>query len=293
MKNIQNSFNPEKYYKLLVDGLANFFKDPKHEIHVCVGLSGGIDSALVAKIAVDAFGPKRVHGLILPSNTTSEESVDLALKLAYNLGIQTHGIPIGKIADDFASNFEKNMNANINPIARGNISARMRMMALMCASNNFGWAVLNTGNRTEAMLGYCTLYGDTAGAFSPIGDLYKTEVFEICRYLNDKAAEKGDSVPIPDAIITRPPTAELIEGQTDEGEIGASYAVIDDILWKLFSQDMTKDEAKQAGMDVQLCEKLGSLYVQNEFKRQYLPPHTILHAELAPADVQEKMKKNG
>ena len=292
MKHIENSFNEETYYNAIVGGLKNFFNNSEYELHVAIGLSGGLDSALVAKVATDAFGAHRVHGLILPSNTTSEKSVNLALSLANNLGIRTHGIPIGKISDEFVSNFEKNMEVEAHPTAVGNVMSRMRMVALMCASNVYGWAVLNTGNRTEAMLGYCTLYGDTCGAFAPIGDLYKTEVFAMSRWLNEQAKSRGEVEPIPAGIIERPPTAELVPGQTDESDIGASYEEIDDILWKIFVEGMERDEAPGYGLDPDFCNHIFAMHANTEFKMQHLPPHTIVHSELAPGEVREQMIQN-
>ena len=288
MEHVENTFNEEKYYSEIVNGLKNYFNVDEYELHFAIGLSGGIDSALVAKIAVDAFGANRVHGLILPSNTTSEESINLALQLADALSIRTHGIPIGKLSDDFVSNFEKNLEVEVNPVARGNVMARVRMVSLMCASNVYGWVVLNTGNRTEAMLGYCTLYGDTCGAFAPIGDLFKTEVFAICNWLNSEAAARGESECIPQAIIDRPPTAELIEGQCDESDIGASYEQIDDILWKIFVEHMERDEAQLYGLDPDFCNSIFMRHADNEFKMQYMPPHTILHSELLPKKALEQ-----
>ena len=264
------------------DVLINSFRDnyASYTGAFVVGLSGGIDSALVAELAVEAFGKERVQGLILPSNTTSEESVTLAMQVGVNLGIAVQGLPIGKIIDDFTANFEKNYNTEVSGLTKGNISARMRMVCLMAASNEFGWKVLNTGNRTEAMLGYCTLLGDTVGEYSPIGDLFKTEVYQMADMINIVSKSQDGVSRIPEEIITRPATAELMEGQTDEKEIGASYATIDRILWGRFMQEMTVDEFVSFGFNRDAVESILARVQKNAFKAKFYAPHPIVHPEM-------------
>ena len=282
MIQVEKVFDAEKAYDYLVGGLRDFFYNPGFKAHFIVGLSGGLDSALVTKIAVDAFGSNRVHGLILPSTTTSEESVNLALELAKGLKVDVKGLPIGKICDDFVENFNKNLECDIDITSKGNIVARMRMIALMAASNSYGWVLLNTSNRSEALLGYCTLYGDSAGAFSPIGDMFKTEVFEMAKLVNERAVANGEKPPIPQGIIDRPPSAELFEGQTDEAYFGASYDVVDDLLWKLTTEQMTPEDAAALGYDQNLCQRLMQMHMANKFKMNYYPPHTVYHSEEIP-----------
>lgn len=272
------NFNPELAHDLITRSLSEQFSNQPDSGFV-VGLSGGIDSALVAHFAVEAFGKNRVHGLILPSNTTSEESVNLAMELGKNLEIDVRGVPVGKLIDDFASNFEKNFGSKASPMTKGNISARMRMVCLMAASNEFGWKVLNTGNRTEAMLGYCTLFGDTVGEYSPIGDLFKTEVYQLAEMVNVISQAKDGVDIIPQAIITRPATAELVEGQTDEAEIGANYATIDRILWGRFAQEMTVDEFVQYGFNAQAVDSILKRVQTNAFKAKFYAPHPVVHPE--------------
>ena len=273
------NFNAQTAHDMIVETLK------QHSISIgftgdfVVGLSGGIDSALVAELAVEALGPSRVHGLILPSNTTSEKSVELAMQLGSNLEIDVQGLPIGKLVDDFTANFEKNMHCEAKGLTKGNIAARMRMISLMAASNEFGWKVLNTGNRTEAMLGYCTLFGDTVGEFSPIGDIFKTEVYQLAELVNIISKAENGAEKIPQEIITRPATAELMEGQTDEAEIGANYATIDRILWGRFVQEMTVDEFEAVGFNPKVVDDLLYRVQQNAFKARFYAPHPVVHPE--------------
>lgn len=273
------NFNREDAHGRIVENLREFFKEAGDSEEFIVGLSGGIDSALVAHFAVEAFGKNRVHGLILPSNTTSEESVNLALQLAKNLEIDVQGMPIGKLIDDFVKNFEKNYGSEMTMLSRGNVSARMRMVSLMAASNNFGWHVLNTGNRTEAMLGYCTLFGDTVGEYSPIGDVFKTEVYQLAEMINLISMSKDKIERIPNEIIERPATAELVEGQTDEGEIGANYATIDRILWGRFAQEMSVEEFVAYGFSEQVVISILERIKNNAFKAKFYAPHPVIHPE--------------
>lgn len=280
MKRSNYNFNREQAHDAIIEGLRRYFGDAGYEGDFVIGLSGGIDSALVAYFAVEAFGKKRVHGMILPSNTTSEKSIDLAMKLAKNLGIDAHGLPIGKINDDFVANFEKNYDCELSGLARGNIAARLRMISLMTASNGFGWKILNTGNRTEAMLGYCTLFGDTVGEYAPIGDVLKTEIYQIAEMINLISKSRDGFEVIPHEIISRPATAELVDGQTDEKEIGASYATIDRILWGRFAQDMTVDEFVAFGFDGEVVMSILTRVSRNAFKAKFYAPHPVIHKEL-------------
>lgn len=280
MKRSNYNFNREQSHDAIIEGLRRYFGDAGYEGDFVIGLSGGIDSALVAYFAVEAFGKKRVHGMILPSNTTSEKSIDLAMKLVNNLGIDAHGLPIGRINDDFVANFEKNYDCELGGLARGNIAARLRMISLMTASNEFGWKILNTGNRTEAMLGYCTLFGDTVGEYAPIGDVLKTEVYQLAEMINLISKSRDGFEVIPHEIISRPATAELVDGQTDEKEIGASYATIDRILWGRFAQDMTVDEFVAFGFDGEVVMSILARVSRNAFKAKFYAPHPVIHKEL-------------
>lgn len=274
------NFDVQQAHETLVETLKQYSIRAGFTGDFVVGLSGGIDSALVAVLAVEALGARRVHGFILPSNTTSEESVEVAMQLGSNLDIDVQGLPIGKIVDDFTANFEKNLHCEASSLTKGNISARMRMISLMAASNEFGWKVLNTGNRTEAMLGYCTLFGDTVGEFSPIGDIFKTEVYQMADMINIVSESRDGSELIPQEIITRPATAELVEGQTDEAEIGANYATIDRILWGRFVQEMTEDEFVSFGFNEEVVDSILLRVSDNAFKARFFAPHPVVHPEL-------------
>ena len=280
MKRSNYNFNREQAHDAIIEGLRRYFGDAGYDGDFVIGLSGGIDSALVAYFAVEAFGKKRVHGMILPSNTTSEKSIDLAMKLASNLGIEAHGLPIGKINDDFVANFEKNYDCALGGLARGNIAARLRMISLMTASNEFGWKILNTGNRTEAMLGYCSLFGVTVGEYAPIGDVLKIEIYQLAEMINLISKRRDGFEVIPHEIISRPATAELVDGQTDEKEIGASYATIDRILWGRFAQDMTVDEFVAFGFDGDVVLSILARVSRNAFKAKFYAPHPVIHKEL-------------
>ena len=274
------NFNREDAHDSIIANMKEYFGSEGDTKDFVIGLSGGIDSALVAYFAAEAFGKKHVHGLILPSNTTSETSVNLALKLAENLEIDVQGLPVGKLIDDFASNFEKNYCISLSPLSKGNISARLRMISLMTASNEFGWHVLNTGNRTEAMLGYCTLFGDTVGEYSPIGDVFKTEVYQLAEMANLIYKSKNNVEAIPQEIIERPATAELVQGQTDESEIGANYATIDRILWGRFVQEMTIGEFVAYGFNEEVLRSILKRIENNAFKARFYAPHPVIHPEL-------------
>lgn len=277
MKPRNYSFDPGKAFDIIVSSMKSHFEDYNGDF--VIGISGGIDSALVAFFAVESFGKSRVHGILLPSNTTSEESINLGLELCKNLGIESFGIPIGKINDDLIANFEKNTGEELGPIARGNISARLRMVNLMAASNEFGWQVLNTGNRTEAMLGYCTLYGDSVGVYSPIGDVFKTEVYRLAEYINLMTERRDGNPVIPSLICTRPATAELVAGQTDEKEIGTTYPTMDRILWGVYAQDFTPEELACYGFSEETIRSLMDRVERNAFKQKYYAEHPIVHPQ--------------
>ena len=274
------NFNVEAAHAAILECLKQYSTNSGGTAEFVVGLSGGIDSALVAAFAVEAFGKNRVHGFILPSSTTSEKSVELALELGRNLEIDVVGLPLGKIIDNYCSNFEKNLGCELSGLTTGNVAARMRMISLMTVSNEFGWKVLNTGNRTEAMLGYCTLFGDTVGEFSPIGDVFKTEVYQLAELVNMVSFSEQGARKIPAEIITRPATAELMCGQTDEAELGANYATIDRILWGRFVQRMTVEEFVNFGFNGGVVDSILSRASSNSFKARFFAPHPIVHPEL-------------
>ena len=221
---------------------------------VVIGLSGGIDSSLVAVMCVDAFGASHVHGVLLPGPYSSEHSVTDAEALARNLGIQTRTISIKAPYEAFADVLADACGGALEGLAAENTQARCRMVCLMALSNAHGWMLVNTGNRSEAMMGYSTLYGDTAGAFAPIGGIYKTDVYALSRWRNQQAADAGRVPPIPENVLVKPPSAELAPGQQDESSMGIEYAELDRILEAHLDHGMSPEEVAAQGHDRALVD---------------------------------------
>ncbi|MHC4950711.1 MAG: NAD(+) synthase, partial [Planctomycetota bacterium] len=192
---------------------------------VVIGLSGGIDSALVATLAVEALGKENVIGISMPSRFNAAETRSDAEKLAVNLGIEFHTVPIAETLDAFSKTLELLEGWDENGLAYENLQARIRGTILMSYSNQYGWLVLTTGNKSETAVGYSTLYGDTAGGFAVIKDVPKTLVYHLCRFINEQA----DREIIPETIMTRPPSAELRADQKDSDSL-PDYDVLDAIL---------------------------------------------------------------
>ena len=234
---------------------------------VLVGLSGGIDSALVAALAVDALGSENVLGVLMPSPFTSQESIDIAEKLAENLKIKTHTIPIEPMMKAFEEAFAPVFAGRPPDVTEDNLQARIRGTTLMSLSNKFGHMLLNTGNKSEAAVGYCTLYGDSCGALAVIGDLYKGQVFSLSRWYNQR--EGYDR--IPQFIIDRPPTAELHHGQKDEDSL-PPYDVLDKILYDHIEMRMGYDMLCDVGHNPDIVKKVLHLLTISEFKRHQAPP---------------------
>ncbi len=268
-------FNPEAAFEACVSGLREFMDATfgLRDHHVLLGLSGGIDSALVAVMAVAAFGPERVHAVTMPGPYTSEATRADAETLAENLGIWLDEIDIEEAFNAMMDAVEDGANVDLeDTIAAQNIQARLRMVSLMALSNLKGWTVLNTGNLSEACMGYCTLYGDTVGAYGPIGGLLKTQVYAVANWLNERAAAEGREL-IPEGIITRPPSAELADGQTDEDSLGITYAELDDVLAHYLG-GVSPEEIVAAGIaPAAQVERVLSRMRANAFKAAWLPPH--------------------
>jgi len=241
---------------------------------VVVGLSGGIDSALVAAIAVDAFGPERVRCVLMPSRFTSPESNADALDCATLLGVATDTAPIeGAVAalqDALAPLFA----GRAEDVTEENIQSRVRGTILMAISNKFGSMVLTTGNKSEMAVGYATLYGDMNGGFNPLKDVYKTHVYRLARWRNgtrpDGALGPDDRV-IPESILTKAPTAELREGQTDQDSL-PDYAILDRILDGLVERDRSAAELADEGFDPELVGRIEHLLYVSEYKRRQSAP---------------------
>ena len=229
---------------------------------VVLGLSGGIDSALVATLAVDALGPERVHCVSMPSRYSSEGTQTDAQRLAANLGCDFREIPIEEMVAAFHG-----AGVGTTGIAAENLQARVRGMTLMSLSNEHGWLVLATGNKSELSVGYSTLYGDLAGGFALIKDVYKTDVFRLARYLNERAGREL----IPVSIIERPPSAELRADQQDEDSL-PPYAELDRVLEAYVELDRSREELLAEGHDPQTVERALALIDRAEYKRRQAPP---------------------
>ncbi len=258
-------------YEECVEATAHFIHKNGFS-DVVIGLSGGLDSSLVAAIACDAIGASHVHGVLLPGPFTSERSLEDALMLARGLEMETHTVSIVQAYDDFCVAFEDACGEPLVGIASENVQARCRMIVLMSFSNQFGWLMLNTGNRSEAAMGYSTLYGDTAGAFAPLGGLYKTEVIRLAEWRNAQAKSAGDDPVIPLSILAKPPSAELSADQTDEASMGIEYVVLDAILDALSEENFDTMAPALKRFDPQQLKMVSDRYHANAFKRAVEPP---------------------
>ncbi len=232
---------------------------------VVLGLSGGIDSALVATIAADAIGPERVHGVLMPSRYSSDHSVADAEELVRRQGINGRIIPVGPMVEAFEQAVE------VDGLAAENLQARVRGQLLMTLSNQEGHLVLTTGNKSELATGYSTLYGDSAGGFAPIKDVWKTLVWELARWRNAEAERRGQTPPIPENSITKPPSAELRPGQLDTDSL-PEYEVLDALLDDYVGTDLGRAELVAAGHDPALVDRVIRLVDRAEYKRRQYPP---------------------
>lgn len=220
-----------------------------------VGLSGGIDSALSCYLAAEALGPRNVLAVRMPYRTSSQESLEHAQIVIDALGVQELTIPITEMVEPLINSFPE-----MSPVRKGNIMARQRMIILYDQSEAFRGLVIGTGNKTEILLGYTTLFGDSACALNPNGDLYKTQVRQLSRALG-----------IPDVIVEKAPTADLWLGQTDEGELGFTYADVDRLLYLLVDQRYSPEDCVAAGFAENFVKKVVERVRRNHFKR-VLPP---------------------
>jgi NAD+ synthase (glutamine-hydrolysing) len=236
-----------------------------------LGLSGGIDSALVAWLGVQAIGKDRIVCFSMPSRFSSRGSKDDAAELAANLGCRYEALPIEPVFSAFLDSLAGVFENRPFDIAEENLQARIRGSLLMAFSNKFDSMLLTTGNKSELAMGYCTLYGDMNGALGPIGDLFKTEVFALCRRINERAAEAGGRPPIPEAIITKPPSAELRPNQKDQDSL-PPYETLDEILRLYLYQNLSADEIVRRGGDRELAARIIKTVARAEFKRRQAPP---------------------
>lgn len=234
---------------------------------VLIGLSGGIDSALVAVIAAEALGPQNVTTVTMPSVYSSEGSVNDSSLLAKNLSVPLLNIPIAPVVDSFDAALANHFKNTAPGLAEENLQARIRGTILMTLSNKFGWLVLTTGNKSETSVGYCTLYGDMAGGFAVIKDVYKTTAYELAKWINSTREKEI----IPKAIIEKEPSAELRPDQKDSDSL-PSYDVLDPILVKYVEENLVLREIVEKGFDRDLTKKIISLVDLNEYKRRQSPP---------------------
>ncbi len=256
----------EEIYRALVLGTGDYVRKNGFK-KVVMGLSGGIDSSLVAAIAVEALGAENVIGVTMPSVYTSSETFSDAGLLAENLGVRLITIPIKEIFSTYLEQLSGVFGDSAEGVWAENLQARIRGNLLMALSNKYGWLVLTTGNKSETAVGYSTLYGDTAGGFAIIKDVPKTVVYELSAFVNKSAGREI----IPGSVIVRPPTAELRPDQKDEDSL-APYAVLDPILAHYVEEDMSPEEIVALGFDRnQVCDTVRRVYL-NEYKRRQSPP---------------------
>ncbi|WP_129839527.1 NAD+ synthase [Streptomyces sp. RFCAC02] len=256
----------EEMYRALVTGLAAYVRKNGFR-SVLIGLSGGIDSALVAAIACDAVGAENVYGLAMPSRYSSEHSLDDARELADRTGLSLRTVPIGPMFDAYMASVE------LTGLAEENLQSRLRGTLLMAVSNQEGHLVLAPGNKSELAVGYSTLYGDSVGAYGPIKDLYKTGVYRLARWRNDAAARSGGTPPIPENSITKPPSAELSPGQVDTDSL-PDYDTLDRVLEMYVDGDRGRAEIVAAGFGPDLVTRVLKLVDTAEYKRRQYPPGT-------------------
>ena len=243
--------------KLVADILVRFLREELRSAgfgRAVIGLSGGIDSAVSAALAVRAFGPEEVLGVLLPYRTSNADSEAHARLVAESLSMHTRRIEISAMVDGYLD-----QEAVPEGMRRGNVMARARMVVLYDMSEDWRGLVIGTSNKTEMLLGYSTLFGDSAHAANPLGDLYKHQVVQLARHLE-----------LPREVIDKPPSADLFEGQTDEEELGFSYAEADRLLVRLVDERLTEEELVEAGFQRDFVRLVAKRIVRNQYKR--VPP---------------------
>ena len=256
----------EEIWQALVIGLRDYVEKNGFR-SVVVGLSGGIDSALVAAIAIDALGAKRVNGVAMPSKYSSDHSISDAQALADATGIHFRTVAIAPMVDAYMNNLV------LKGLAEENLQARVRGTTLMGISNQEGHLVLATGNKSELAVGYSTLYGDAVGGFAPIKDIYKTDVWALARWRNEVAGKRGEAAPIPVNSIEKEPSAELRPDQKDSDSL-PDYLLLDRVLTAYVDDDQGSTELIAAGFDEALVRRVIAMVDKAEYKRRQYPPGT-------------------
>ncbi len=262
--NIAPNEDIEKIYRALLSGISDYFKKQNFKKAI-LGLSGGIDSALVTCLAADALGAENVHVILMPSEFSSAGSVDDSLDLIKNTGVSHDIIPIKNIFDQYLTALKPFFKDLPFGVTEENLQARIRGALLMAESNKFGYILLNTSNKSEIAVGYGTLYGDMCGGISVLGDLYKTQVYELSKFIN------RNKTIIPEAILTKAPSAELRPGQKDSDSL-PEYDILDKILYQYIEERKGPDEIIAMGFDKQLVSRILKMVNTNEYKRYQTPP---------------------
>jgi len=258
----------ERTFRAITTGIRDYYRKSGIPGKAVVGLSGGIDSALVAVLAVEALGRSHVVGITMPSMFSSTGSVDDSVALAKNLGIEIHEIPIKPVYDSFLGQLSPLFENTPFGLAEENLQSRIRGTLLMSFSNKFGHLLLNTGNKSELAVGYCTLYGDMNGALGVISDLYKTEVYSLARWINDRYYLR-EAIPL--SILEKAPSAELAPGQIDADSL-PQYDILDQILIRLVEHARSAHEVIDEGYDRDTVLKVDNLLRLSEYKRKQAPP---------------------
>jgi len=263
----------EMEYRAIVEGTRDYIRKNNFEGAV-LGLSGGVDSAFVATVAADALGPEHVRCLLLPSRYTSEESTADATRLAHNLGCPLASIPIDDLFGAACAALADQFGNKPPDITEENLQSRLRGLLLMALSNKFDEILLTTGNKSEAAVGYATIYGDMAGGYNPVKDLYKTRLYDLCRWRNRTHRDwmKGPGgAPIPDPILVKPPSAELRPDQRDTDSL-PPYDILDRILIMLIDEDCSVEDVVAEGFDRAMIKTIEQLIYRSEYKRHQSAP---------------------
>lgn len=243
--------------ELVTDLLVRFLREEVGQAGLAraiLGLSGGIDSAVSAALSARAFGPENVLAVLMPYKTSDPRSEADAHEVAESLGLATRRVDISDAVDGYLAQVDVE-----DRTRRGNVMARIRMTVLYDLSVEWGGLVIGTSNKTEMLLGYSTQWGDAAHAVNPLGDLYKHQVVQLARHLG-----------IPASVVDKPPSADLFEGQTDEDDLGFSYAQADEVLYWMVDERMNAEELADRGLDSELVARIAKRVVRNQYKR--LPP---------------------
>jgi NAD+ synthase (glutamine-hydrolysing) len=256
----------EQMRRALELGLADYVR--KNDFgEIVIGVSGGIDSALTAALAVEALGPDRVHCVSMPSRYSSEETKRDARRLAENLGTSFLELPIDSIVQDYEAVLAEAFEGRERDLTEENLQARIRGVLLMALSNKFGWLVVATGNKSELSVGYSTLYGDMAGGFALVKDVYKTDVYRLAKHVNERAGREL----IPRSILDRAPSAELRPDQRDEDSL-PPYAKLDRVLEAYVELDRSREDLVSDGFDPEVVERAIEMIDRAEYKRRQAPP---------------------